>query len=531
MSGAFQPGAFQPGAWQLAPVTGPYTAVLLIDGVDVTGPSEWSMTWEERADGSPGQFSAVIQDRLNTMLFGVTARNHVQLALTSGFVLYDGEVVNSTLALPVGAPWGRWNLQGTDWNTIPDLRLIGAPSGALWFSYDGGLTFQPIDPLAHCGTSDSATVKSLFDNYVRRPDGSAFNADTFVGTYIDAGSGILFDLALGTYHLNWDGSHSALRSALDDLRSLGSTPIFVWIDPAGFVHWKTQADMTDPAPAVLTDDHPDGVTSIGCRALSFGFDGSYMPQQAYVNGSVGFVYNGGAVIPQGTGWGDGDFATGDPRKRQISVDAQAASLASRIASAAAYTGYSARSRVKIQVIIGGRLDEGPVIDGWRCGQAVTITDARLPSSLNGLSWPIQRVQGSLKSGQPTTRQYVLECGDMPLGRFYAKYRSGPTTIATPRKPAYTWEIYFQNLSPAVGESQTLVLQAMDSSKKAVRVAGLACNVTITVTLAGSPFTSDASLSPASGVSNADGQVSVIFTADSATGGLTYKVDAATPAVT
>ena len=534
MSGAFQANAFYRPAFQLTPVTGPFYPVLLINGVDVTGDSEWSMTWEERADGSPGQFSAVVQDRANSMLFGVTQRDHVNLALTSGFQLFDGEIVNSKLDLPVGMPWGRWNLQGTDWNTVPDLRLVGVPSGGIWQSIDGGLTFQNVDPSAYCAPSDSATIAALFEAYVRKPGmgwptptgPTRFNTSTFVGSYVSGAA--LINPHTGEPVLAW--SHVQLRSALDDMRSLASAPVYFWIDPAGFVHWKTHDDMSSPAPAVLTDDHPDGVTSIGCRRLSYSFDGSYMPQDVWVNGVTDYVYNGGSVIAQGTGWGSGAFDVAPPESRQISVDAQAASVAQRLAVGTAYTEYADRSRIKISVTIGGRLDEGPVIDGWRCGQSVTITDARLPASLNGLSWPIQRVQGSLKAGRSETREYVLECGDMSIGRFFAKYRTTPKTIATARKPAYTWEVYFQNLAPAPGEAQTLVLQALDSSKKPVLAPGLACDVTLTVTLAGSPFTSDASVSPASGVSNADGQVSVIFTADSTTGGLTYVVKAATPAV-
>ena len=535
MSGAFQPGAFYRPAFQLAPVAGPYTATLLVNGVDVTGPTEWSMTWEERADGSPGTFSAVIQNRhADDFVFGVTQRERVNLTLSSGFILYDGEVVNSTLDLPVGQI-GRWNLKGTDWNTVPDLRLVGVPSGGTWLSTDGGLTFLNVDPNAQNGPTDAVTIAELFDAYVRKPGvgwpfpspPTPFNTSAYVGNYVSGAA--LLNPHTGEPTLQW--SHSTLHSALDDVRSLATSPVYFWIDPAGFVHWKTYADMSSPAPAAITDDHPDGVTSIGCRALSFGFDASYMPQDVWVNGVTDYIYNGGDVIAQGTGWGAGPFDVADPGVRQISVDAQSASVAQREAVYAAYTKYNAQAKVKIQLTIGGRLDEGPVIDGWRCGQSVQITDARLPASLNGLSWPIQRVQGSLKAGRPETRQYVLECGDMPIGSFFAKYRTNPKTIVTPRKPAYTWEIYFQNLAPAPGEAQTLVLQALDSSKKSVRAPGLTCNVTLTVTLAGAPFTSDASVSPASAVSNADGQVAIIFTADSTTGGLTYKVDAATPAVT
>ena len=533
------------------------TSVLTINGVDLTPDTEWAMTWEERTDGSPGQFSATIQDRANSLQLGVAQRDHVRLTLQpSGFILYDGEIVNSTLDLPVGMPWGRWKISGSDWNTIPDLRLVGTPAGWLWFSYDGGLTFQTIDPHAQCGTSDASTVASLFANYVRRPyDGALFDTTAYVGTYISDTSEILFDDRTGVYHLDWTNSHTPLRSALDDVRSLGSRPIFVWIDPAGYVHWQAFQDvvlgsgssltpfidgaltlgtpqtpdsLSGAAPAILTDSSPDGVTSIGCRALSFSFDASYMPQQVYVNGTTDYLYNGGDAIAQGTGWGHAAFGNGDPAMRQINVDAQSASVTDRLAVGSAYTHFNQRARIRISATFGGRLDEGPVIDGWRAGQTVTIIDARLPASLNGLAWPIQRVAGKLVAGQPTTRLYTIECGDMPIGRFYAKYRSAPKTIPTPRRPAYTYDIYFQNLAPDIGEVQTLVAQAKDSATKEVRVAGLPVEWTLVVKLAGVVTTSDATLTPTTGTTNADGQCAAAFTADSTTGGLTYVVTAATP---
>ena len=136
------------------------------------------------------------------------------------------------------------------------------------------------------------------------------------------------------------------------------------------------------------------------------------------------------------------------------------------------------------------------------------------------------------------RTYTIECGDAAIGRFYAKYRTSPKTITAPRKPAYTWEVYFTNLHPAIGEVQTLVLQLMDSSKNRVRASGIPGNLKfydpppgagLGITLAGAPVTSAATLSPTSVVTNAAGQAAVTFTTDSTQAGLRYPVYCATPA--
>ena len=537
------------------------TAALLINGTDVTGSTEWDCTWEERADGSPGTLTATIQDRTNTALYGVTKRDHCRLQLSTGFVLWDGEITGATLDLPVGMPWGRWKITASDWNTIPDLRLVGVPNGGTWLSIDGGVTFQVVDPSASNGSTDATTVAQLFGAYVSAPGGvTAFNTTAYVGTYI-ANSLLNFPVT-GDPVLTWP-THTTLKQSLDDLRSMAGTAIYMWIDPEGYVHWQVFPDpvlvsggalvpftdgllstmlpqsigsLSGSAPAALVDSSPNPFgtpPTIGCRALSFTFDGTYMPEQAYIVGDTDYLYNGGAVIAQGTGWGAAAFDVADTSKRQVAIEARATSVADRIAVAAAMTKYAKRARIKISATHGGRLDEGPVIDGWRCGQTVTITDARLPAGLNGLAWPIQRVSGKLVKGRSETRLYTVEAGDAPIGSFFRKFRQEPKArdlTKTAKKPAYSWEIYFQQVSGlGLAQAQTLVLQLVDSAKKPLQANGIPGSLTLTVTdSTGATVTSDASLSPTSVSSNSDGQATTLFTTDSTQAGLSYKVACDTP---
>ena len=544
------------------------SAALYVNGADVTAHSEWDCTWEERADGSPGTLTATIQDRLNSAVYGVAARDHVRLQLGTGWILFDGEVTGSALDLPVGMPWGRWRITASDWNTVPDLRLVGVPDGRTWVSDDYGVTYQDVDPWAGSLNGDSDTVRALYLNYARSPGsvvlgtGSyAFGTTAYVGTYIAGG---LLDSTGSNPLLTWP-THTTMRNALDDVRTLAPVAVHHWIDPDGQVHWQAFPDpvivsggglrpFTDgllsmvmpqaepglggAAPASLTASSPAPFgtpPSIGFRALSFTFDGAYMPEQAYVVGDTDYVYTGPVTqaVPQGTGWGASSFDTADWTRRQVAVEARASSVSERVAVGSATTRYGSRARIKITATVGGRLDEGPVIDGWRCGQSVTITDPRLPSGLNGLAWPVQRVQGKLVKGRSETRLYTLECGDAPIGSFFRKYRQEPRKrdlTKTAKKPAYYWEVYFQQVSGlGLAHAQTLVLQLCDSAKKPVQVNAVPGVLTLAVTdSTGAAVASNASLVPASVTTNSNGQATTVFTTDSAQAGLTYTVTCSTP---
>jgi hypothetical protein len=507
---------------------------LAIDGVPTVLPPEWDATWTEVV-GGVGQASVTLQNRVNDdsldpLIAGDTGYRHLLKMTAGSWVLYEGEIVTPTLDLPVGFPWRRWVLGCTDWNTILDLRIIGAPDGGMWLTTDGGLTFVAFDPSAVNSDTDSDTIHDWFDAYVRtsQPPFGAFDttkdsAGGFVGTYIPstvlnpnpAGQPILLPI------------NATLASAFAELAGYGAFPIYgPWIDPDRKVHWSafptligagttgvlgSPAAMGMPAaPAIITDTSPDGVTSIGGRGLKYSFDLTYGPQQVYVVGVTGFAYNGGAVISGGTGWAFGGSAI--PSARQILADGQAITAAQRFSIGATYISYSERPQVKIIVTIGGRLDEGggsPLMDGWRCGQLVTIIDARLPAWLNGRAWPIQKLTGTLKPYR-NIRTMTIECGDAAIGRFSQKYRTvAAAKIATPRQPTYTHLVYFADLSPAGGKVQTLTSQMIDSAKVPVRSQG----VTVTWSLATEPGGADTPgyLSPTATVTNADGQTQTQFT--------------------
>jgi hypothetical protein len=501
-------------------------AQLLINNRDVTPVAEWDASWEERADGTPGQMTVTIQDRGNANVYG-NSRDRITLKI-AGVNAFDGEIVTSQIDLPPGVPWRRWKISATDWNTVPDLRLVNVPSGESWLSTDGGATFQNVDPNAQGGGDDAHTVADLFAAYAARPDGSAFDASSYVYTYIP--NSVLINQHTG--ESNWAANpHESLKSALDNLRNLAGVPIYTWIDPDGKVHWVALPDLVTPsnnppAPAAITDVSPNGTTTVGGRGLSIQYDGSYMPQAVYVTGVTDYVYNGGNVLTNGTGWAGGITA---PSLRQIAVDAQSVTRQQRDKIGAAYATYGQRARVRGTVTVGKPLTSTVIekVDGWRCGQMLQITDARLPVGISGQSWPILTVKGKLWS-TVNVREYTLEFGDAPRQAFSAKYRTTATKIKTPLQPAHIHEVYFSNLHPLPSTSQTVTSQMIDAAKKPVRAPGVPVVWSMTVTdSTGAVVTGQGSIVAITSSTDTNGETTATFTTG-ATAGLTYDVRADTP---
>jgi hypothetical protein len=482
-------------------------ASLLVNGVDVgilgTGAAQWDATWEERVDGV-GNASVTIQDRDNlpnleygrgfevTELDGSVTigwRDLIQIKVGS-LNLFHGEITKSNLDLPAGFPFRRWKVTANDFNSVMDMRLVGAPDGYTWETIDGGETYTPIDPDAHGLSSDADTVAALFDAYARKPldDAGAFDTSTFVHDWIPAS--IMVDPNTGESRLRW--TNTTLRSALDEMRALAGFPLFCWIDPDDAVHWMAlpawsfisggglpllspMPAFTTDAPAIITDTAPNGTTSVGGRELSIEYDSTYMPQEVYVTGVTDFLYNGGSTYFQGTGWSFN--AHNNVYFRQVAVDAQAVTNAEREAVSHAYINYARRPRIRGSVKV-GRPDEA--VDGWRCGQLLTIVDARLPAFLTGKAFPIQRVSGSLKAGHEY-REYTLEFGDFPLARFSQKYRSTPQRMTSARLPTHEHTIHLPSAVLLPSHTYTVYSQMVDHSKKPVRKSGVPVLWGLTVT--------------------------------------------------
>lgn len=477
---------------------------LYVDGDELTPPTataanaaEWDATWEERIDGV-GAASVTIQDRnMNPSLNYGRRRDIIRMTVGVDNVFW-GEITRSRLDLPPGRQVRKWKLSCSDWNHLLDLRLVGVPNGSHWQTDDGGRTHYPIDlypnadPLdaeAHSWPTDQETIERLFISYVRlpEPDLSFIDATTHVGNYLPPRA---LTTANGDPRIHW--SRTTLRAVMDELRSYARFPLFYWIDPDLKLHWTLLPDPTidhaamgltgmwpiaspsNAAPAIIADSLSGPGTRIGGRDLFMEYDGSYMPERAYVTGVTDFIYNGGTTIDQGTGWSrtvrHADVHNQRRRWRHVAVDAQAVTADQRDAVAGHYERYGNRARIKGSVTVAGRPDE--MIDGWRCGQVVTIIDARLPDALNNRAWPIQRVSGRQVLGHQDLRKYTLEFGDAPIERFSQKFQQSPHRIREQHHPAREHRVIFPTKHLRPSTTYVLRSQLIDHSKRPVRQGGL-----------------------------------------------------------
>lgn len=276
---------------------------LTIAGVDMSNDMEWSITLEEVL-GGVGRYQLVVQDRTNAWVPPEHA--DVKVVITSsGWVLGRGAIISAPLELPVGFPWRRWQIDCADYNYELDWRLVGAPDGAVFVDSANTGNYVAVDPYAVTVGDDAQTVAAWFDRYFRLADGTAVDTATYVQTY----------LAAGTFSTQYP-SYSTLKRALDDLASLVTSNVQHWLDPDLKEHWQAIPSWSElppgtggaapllrliaafpfsqlqAAPKNLSDT-PDGSTSIGFGSLKVQYDGGAMPQQVYVRGGTGFVYNNG----------------------------------------------------------------------------------------------------------------------------------------------------------------------------------------------------------------------------------------------
>lgn len=286
--------------------------ILEVDHSEVVG-AQWNMTFEQVLGGQ-GRARLYIVDL--GLVLDFQAHMDVKARLRDGgFVQFRGEIVNEPLEFVTGAGHRVWVLDCADYSAEFPQRLVGAFDGKTWQDVDGLGDYVNIDPFGHSLATDKLTVASLFDNYIR-VDGEAIDADTFVGEFLSDFPTIYW-------------AYSTLQRSLEELASGVAANLQFWLDPDLRFHWAAipawqdlaadyVASAADPdSPDSLTAEMfpeiaatPEGtpirgdvigdrLTGVGLRNLKITLDGSEMPEQLYVRGGTGYVYNAPQVDPTG----------------------------------------------------------------------------------------------------------------------------------------------------------------------------------------------------------------------------------------
>jgi hypothetical protein len=525
------------------------------NGTEITPETEWDARWTESVTGV-GEWSATVQNRDGVPgldfhnVEGALTRDIMKMTYGPGdetdWVLCEGELITAELQLPVGFRWRRWRLAGSDWNTVPDLRLINVGNDqGYWVPPGGDMDLSSDDPrgphpLGVGGTgSSSLRPEHWYAELAQLPDGGDFDiSEVDTTTYVPGG--VLFDAITG--ETNFNPSRGTMKSAISAFLALASEPIYHWIDPIRKVHISSVADM--PAcPIAITDVRAewDGETKVGGRGLSITADRASGPEECYVDGRTDFLvlalddpdvsFWGTRFLVQGSGWG-GDIHS--RTKRQTMFTGEAVTKTQRDALADTVTAYKDRSRYRVRITVGGRDDEGAgiaIVTGIRAGQKIPITDGRLPDDLNGIDWPIQTLGGSLKAGRSNILQYGLECGDLPQGQFSAQLatheRAKP---ASQTKPAPKHAIFYEVLNPRPGETQTLRSQARANDDGSPAVKGTKVHwefVAVTDHLGADKSGNGETFDPEDTVTDENGASTTRFTAGSLFG-VWYQIEASTP---
>lgn len=566
--------------------------VLEINGEEVSDERgmEWSMSTEEVL-GGVGDAQIVVQDRTNTYEPEVhwDVKASIRNGPLAGFVIWRGEIITLPEELPNKEPWRKWKISCSDYGNELDWRLVGALDGQTWIDPEGFGFFVNIDPFASTLTTDKLTVQQLLDHYIRVNGESITTAD-FVYEY-------LTDVPSKT----WD--YTTLQRALEELAAMVNANVQFWVDPDLKFHWAAIPAWQDLAQdAIFLDENPSqsdlpsmfpeatldlpvspydasdvrdetDPTHIGFSDLKFTLDGSSMPEQVYVRGSTGYVYNSppiagptedktvvirptpganatynltfngstkvwhlsggyidtsfdtvGAGGPYTVKWvyipwnasrnKGGNFwkllsgphsgkyvdndtnvlsgygsitveridTTADPGDPQVGVGGsgfvgevdQDLNKRQAFLEAAISSDRGTRDAIGGQALYRGAFPtlRGSIkargVDGWRVGQLLPITDARLPSYLNGRHFVIQRVRTTLIEATDL-REYVLDFGDGPTSRYSAEARQSGDVSWPPG--AIQIDVDLKDLSPGPNTTQVVTAQLIDPSGKPWAVQG------------------------------------------------------------
>jgi hypothetical protein len=164
----------------------------------------------------------------------------------------------------------------------------------------------------------------------------------------------------------------------------------------------------------------------------------------------------GPAAPVISAGGSGWVGSHDPGKRQAYVDDQSSvSTTNRDA-----VGGQAIYRGLYPVLRGSFVTSGS--DGWRVGQLVRITDARLPATLNGRRFVIQRVSPGLIAATDD-RIYTIDFGDGPVARQSA--RRAPKDKVPDNMASGTTQMYIleADVLPKPNTSQVITAQLVSNA--------------------------------------------------------------------
>lgn len=264
---------------------------------------------------------------------------------------------------------------------------------------------------------------------------------------------------------------------------------------------------------VLTGPYAGGYISSSTNTLGYGSISVASAAAAPLPGPPPVVTGIG-----GSGWTYS--VTQDPNKRQAYFDAPlSVDKAGRdsIGGQQLYRGMFPTLRGTM-VLTGANS-----VDGWRTWSTVGIHDHRMPDSMNGKRFLIQRIGTEFYQGG--VRKYTIDWGDGPTQRASAQPHPRPRVP----EPAVQLLITAPDLGPNPHDSQIITAQLVDRSSNAPwKIPGKVVQWNLTVVdKFGNPVHGQGSLDPLVSTTNRSGTARTVLTAGSRTG-LRYSVDGDIP---